>query len=303
MYNNIIDCLEHCQVRTPCPIRSGGLLMRNAQVVIAQPFPEDAEAVAGLLAQCRQSGAQTTVIPHPYHLPEGSAVWPELQRLSPIAAFFSYLHPRALRALLHHRGISVPEDGCVNLADESAVERALAAIGAVAGDSAVASETTVLEDRLAERWYPVIDLERCRNCGHCLQFCLFGVYSQDDASQVTVTNPDNCKPGCPACSRICPAGAIVFPLYTDDPAICGAPGKFVTLDAEARRMYYSRTGATCPLCSGAEGELPPELAGQKTCPECGRALPQAPQAPGSQPVLDEIDALIAQLDESARRSP
>jgi len=68
-------------------------------------------------------------------------------------------------------------------------------------------------------------------------------------------------------------------------------------------MYYSRTGAPCPLCSSAEGELPPELAGQKTCPECGRALPQAPQVPGSQPVLDEIDALIAQLDESARRSP
>src|SRR5260370_29978985 len=35
-------------------------------------------------------------------------------------------------------------------------------------------------------------------------------------------NQDNCKRGCPACSRVCPEHAIIFPDYKT-PAIAGAP--------------------------------------------------------------------------------
>src|SRR5207302_6046724 len=35
-------------------------------------------------------------------------------------------------------------------------------------------------------------------------------------------NQDNCKRGCPACSRVCPEHAIMFPDYKT-PAIAGAP--------------------------------------------------------------------------------
>ena len=72
------------------------------------------------------------------------------------------------------------------------------------------------------RWYPVIDYSRCTNCLECLDFCLFGVYGVDKLERITVENQDSCKKGCPACSRVCPEQAIMFPDYKT-PAIAGAP--------------------------------------------------------------------------------
>jgi Pyruvate/2-oxoacid:ferredoxin oxidoreductase delta subunit len=72
------------------------------------------------------------------------------------------------------------------------------------------------------RWYPVIDYSRCTNCMECLDFCLFGVYGVDKLDRILVENQDNCKRGCPACSRVCPEHAIMFPDYKT-PAIAGAP--------------------------------------------------------------------------------
>jgi NAD-dependent dihydropyrimidine dehydrogenase PreA subunit len=72
------------------------------------------------------------------------------------------------------------------------------------------------------RWYPVIDYSRCTNCMECLDFCLFGVYGVDGMERILVENQDNCKRGCPACSRVCPEHAIIFPEYKT-PAIAGAP--------------------------------------------------------------------------------
>jgi ferredoxin len=69
-------------------------------------------------------------------------------------------------------------------------------------------------------WYPVIDDSRCTNCGQCADFCLFGVYETID-EVVTVVNPDHCKNNCPACARICPETAIVFPKYPEG-AISGS---------------------------------------------------------------------------------
>jgi NAD-dependent dihydropyrimidine dehydrogenase PreA subunit len=72
------------------------------------------------------------------------------------------------------------------------------------------------------RWYPVIDYSRCTNCMECIDFCLFGVYGVDKLDRILVENQDNCKKGCPACSRVCPEHAIMFPDYKT-PAIAGAP--------------------------------------------------------------------------------
>jgi hypothetical protein len=72
------------------------------------------------------------------------------------------------------------------------------------------------------RWYPVIDYSRCTNCMECIDFCLFGVYGVDSQDRILVENQDNCKRGCPACSRVCPEHAIMFPDYKT-PAIAGAP--------------------------------------------------------------------------------
>jgi NAD-dependent dihydropyrimidine dehydrogenase PreA subunit len=72
------------------------------------------------------------------------------------------------------------------------------------------------------RWYPVIDYSRCTNCLECLDFCLFGVYGVDSMDRILVEHQDSCKKGCPACSRVCPEQAIMFPEYKTA-AIAGAP--------------------------------------------------------------------------------
>jgi Pyruvate/2-oxoacid:ferredoxin oxidoreductase delta subunit len=66
-------------------------------------------------------------------------------------------------------------------------------------------------------WFPVIDYDRCTNCMQCLSFCLFGVYGVDADQRIQVQNHDNCKTNCPACSRVCPEAAIMFPKYKAGP--------------------------------------------------------------------------------------
>ena len=66
-------------------------------------------------------------------------------------------------------------------------------------------------------WFPVIDFDRCTNCMQCLTFCLFDVYGVDKQQKITVQNQDNCKTDCPACSRVCPEVAILFPKYGKGP--------------------------------------------------------------------------------------
>jgi len=66
-------------------------------------------------------------------------------------------------------------------------------------------------------WFPVIDYDRCTNCMQCLSFCLFGVYGVDTEKRIQVQNNDNCKTNCPACSRVCPEAAIMFPKYKAGP--------------------------------------------------------------------------------------
>ena len=66
-------------------------------------------------------------------------------------------------------------------------------------------------------WFPVIDYNRCTNCMQCLSFCLFGVYGVDSDQKIQVQNNDQCKTNCPACSRVCPEAAIMFPKYKAGP--------------------------------------------------------------------------------------
>jgi Pyruvate/2-oxoacid:ferredoxin oxidoreductase delta subunit len=66
-------------------------------------------------------------------------------------------------------------------------------------------------------WFPVIDYDRCTNCMQCLTFCLFDVYGVDQNKVIEVRNEDKCKTNCPACSRVCPEVAILFPKYRSGP--------------------------------------------------------------------------------------
>lgn len=64
-------------------------------------------------------------------------------------------------------------------------------------------------------WFPVIDTSRCINCGKCADFCMFGVYGKIDG-RFRVVKPAACKTDCPACARICPANAIIFPKSREE---------------------------------------------------------------------------------------
>ncbi|MAG93309.1 MAG: ferredoxin [Planctomycetaceae bacterium] len=91
------------------------------------------------------------------------------------------------------------------------------------------------------RWYPVIDYSRCTSCMECIDFCLFGVYGIDKHDRILVELEDNCKKGCPACSRVCPENAIVFPGHKT-PAIAGAEGGVAGLKIDLSRLFGAPSG-------------------------------------------------------------
>ena len=68
-------------------------------------------------------------------------------------------------------------------------------------------------------WYPVIDRTRCTGCGTCHDYCLFSVYGKAGGAalpeRVRVNAPLNCKTGCPACARLCPEAALIFPFCAE----------------------------------------------------------------------------------------
>jgi NAD-dependent dihydropyrimidine dehydrogenase PreA subunit len=108
-------------------------------------------------------------------------------------------------------------------------------------DEPAATPSTFKPDEIlkqpSRRWYPVIDYSRCTNCMECLDFCLFGVYGVDKIDRILVENQDNCKRGCPACSRVCPEQAIMFPDYKT-PAIAGAPvGNVTGLKIDLTKLF------------------------------------------------------------------
>lgn len=87
-------------------------------------------------------------------------------------------------------------------------------------------------------WFPVIDYDRCTNCMQCLSFCLFNVYGVDGDQRIQVQNNDNCKTNCPACSRVCPEAAIMFPKYKSGP-INGEEVKAEDLEREKMKVDIS----------------------------------------------------------------
>ena len=104
----------------------------------------------------------------------------------------------------------------------------------------------VIDEDSGRRWYPVIDFSRCTNCLECIDFCLFGVYGIDGQETILVEQPDNCRQGCPACSRVCPENAIIFPQHKT-PTIAGSPEVSGNLKIDLSQLF----GAPDPGAPGA----------------------------------------------------
>jgi NAD-dependent dihydropyrimidine dehydrogenase PreA subunit len=143
------------------------------------------------------------------------------------------------------------------------------------------------------RWYPVIDYSRCTNCLECLDFCLFGVYGVDSIERILVENQDQCKKGCPACSRVCPQQAIIFPEYKSA-AIAGAEtGAVGGLKIDLSRLFGGDVG---DALSAAVAERDRELLNDgREAVGMAVGIPKR-QADRPQGPKDDLDKLVDDLD-------
>ncbi|MDR3183675.1 MAG: 4Fe-4S dicluster domain-containing protein [Planctomycetaceae bacterium] len=142
--------------------------------------------------------AADMVIPFLYDIPPESGIIKQLQSLPEPAAFVVPLPLRAAKSILTHYGIPFG----------SIVEQ----LPSDEKQTAVQETETSVETQFPPRWYPVIDDDRCIGCLECVNFCIFGVYAIGQNDKPVVDKPDACKDGCPACARVCPGKAIMFPL-------------------------------------------------------------------------------------------
>jgi NAD-dependent dihydropyrimidine dehydrogenase PreA subunit len=118
-------------------------------------------------------------------------------------------HPRAVRALFAFAGTPLPENAqLINLRSPLTQSSSHPFFHPSALPSDSPSDSA---------WYPVIDYDRCTHCGQCFEFCLFGVYAKNPDGKICVTQPHSCKNNCPACARICPGAAIIFPKVGESP--------------------------------------------------------------------------------------
>lgn len=144
--------------------------------------------------------------------------WVRTPSLAVVACF-----PRAIRWLFHAAGAPVP-NGQVrffNMRTQSAeqIVRELMKDNELLmiEEGTVPSASPINHQSSWIPWFPVIDYGRCQNCKQCLNFCLFGVYGLSPEGRVEVHKPSGCKTNCPACARMCPNQAIIFPKYGDAP--------------------------------------------------------------------------------------
>lgn len=169
----------------------------------------------------------------------------------------------------------------------------------VSEEPSVVSEATVIGEDAQRRWYPVIDFSRCTNCLECIDFCLFGVYGLDGQETILVEQPDNCRKGCPACSRVCPENAIIFPEHKT-PTIAGSAEVGGPLKIDLSQLF----GAPDPGAPGAEKAH--EVAARERDEQLmavGReavgmevGMPKRHAQPIKEPV-DDLDRLMDSLDE------
>jgi NAD-dependent dihydropyrimidine dehydrogenase PreA subunit len=142
------------------------------------------------------------------------------------------------------------------------------------------------------RWYPVIDYSRCTNCMECIDFCLFGVYGVDHLEMILVEQPDHCRKGCPACSRVCPENAIMFPHHKT-PAIAGDPRSGGGTKLNLSQLFGKPTDVET---AAREREDHLRQTARERSPRPGDADPidTATRAPAAH---DELDDLLDELDQ------
>jgi NAD-dependent dihydropyrimidine dehydrogenase PreA subunit len=190
-------------------------------------------------------------IPFFYDLRAFGATIQRLQTLNEQCLFLAPFPERAAKSLLAHLEIekitavmdiaNANSDQIFQFIEKEFIEKA--------GDSFLNFEISGgyverLDELTVKRWYPVIDQSECVGCLECVNFCLFGVYVIGRNQKPVTDQPDACRDGCPACARVCPGAAIMFPTH-DDPDISGRTNaqtirqkiKIDSFQAEKERRY------------------------------------------------------------------
>jgi len=217
--------------------------MPTVTVIISRSSDLDSERRSfedALKASLLATGCNVLFVPHVYYLLSSDEAVNRLAQIPHDLLVAAWLYPRAIRWTLHALGIDEKHIAkCRDLRTFSCSEKAAQTILADVGDkvSEVPSVDEILQ-AVHDRWYPVLDYSRCVSCKQCFGFCLFGVYTVE-SDRVIANNPDSCKNGCPACARVCPQGAILFP-HCDDAAIAGEPGSRVSQSSDPVRAVLDR---------------------------------------------------------------
>jgi NAD-dependent dihydropyrimidine dehydrogenase PreA subunit len=156
---------------------------------------------ASLLAE--QFNTRVLDIPFLYDFPADHPVIERLRFLPVPAYFLVPIAQRSVKNLLAY--LQIPYTDVFETREAVQIPD-----GGISG-----GELERLDEPLRPRWYPIIDASQCSACLECVNYCLFSVYAIDGDSQPFVEQPDACRDGCPACARVCPSQAIMFPLYED----------------------------------------------------------------------------------------
>lgn len=192
--------------------------------------------VAKFAVLARKSGMEVEVVDDLCEVCQDGAVQQHSVGQTTIVA----CHERAVRWLMSWAGEG--DVKCLSLRDRTA-DDVLAALG-VSGMEVADADVDQCLERIydmpvrqgQDAWYPVIDKEKCIRCGKCHEFCPFGVYEKAE-DEISVRHPHNCKNNCPACARMCPAGAIIFPKYSLSPINGGVEQQEKVGGMDAKKMY------------------------------------------------------------------
>jgi Pyruvate/2-oxoacid:ferredoxin oxidoreductase delta subunit len=199
----------------------------------------DKEEVASLAAALDNDGYE--IIIEADLCKSAASPEPEIATEGVIAA----CHERAVRSLLYRTGLKA--ERIIDIRSGSYTD-ALEQLGVEQKDNEKYTLTKEVyikkiesfpQEISIDAWYPVLDKKRCTNCGKCHDFCLFGVYALDK-KVVKVIQPQNCKNGCPACARVCPSKAVIFPKYDKSPINGGLTDDETFNPDEMDAMYKER---------------------------------------------------------------
>ena len=93
---------------------------------------------------------------------------------------------------------------------------------------------------MSDKWYPMIDYDKCIECGACVAMCPNGVYEKD-TMRPDVIHPENCCNGGKGCQSKCPTDAITY---------AGDSGEKIPCECECSCGDDNQSGCGCGGDSG-----------------------------------------------------